>query len=305
MPQLYPDQSQTQSLSPTGQPVTQSPSPAPPKQQQDGLGSHDPIVTLTQSMLTMAQTIGTMAETICTMASPLEHSAKDLEARWAMNGVLRRHFETLSKDLDDKQQRLTVEQKELKDREGQAKQKSDDAEKKLQQAIETEAKSLEREKQLRPLQAVKEFADQTWPSCLRGVDYWEEWRRGLLDLAKDRPEAALLVVAFHRFCASERTGEDQELWDALRELGQRLYQFYQSQDDQNQNVISQIADALNSSSNGRFKLVPVKPGAFPDQQYMNYPQGMGINTVKEVRNWAIYKTSPGGTMQLVQKAVVK
>ncbi len=348
MPQLYPDQSQTQSLSPTGQPVTQSPSPAPPKQQQDGLGTHDPIVTLTQSMLTMAQTIGTMA-------SPLERSAKDLEARWQMNEILRRELDKqsdrlrkLSEELEKKEQKLVEREENVQQREKVAENKHNEAAERLKKAEEVENKNKQDEERIKPLldqektineekaaaekarqdaenerkaaddykkvaeaakaetqeykQAIEEFETQHWPSSLRGGD-WDEWRKRLVEDAKSRPDAALLVVAFHRFCASDKTTDDQELQDALQELGQRLYKYYKSQDNENQDVIRRIANALSSSSNGKFCLVVVTPGHPPNEQLMNYQPGLA--TVKEVRNWAIrYQTSPGGTMQLVRKADV-
>jgi chromosome segregation ATPase len=139
--------------------------------------------------------------------------------------------------------------------------------------------------------------DQSWPKCLSD-GRWNEWRTVLQEAAKQDASAALVIAAFHRFCAAEKAADPQEVSTALQELGSRLYRFTQDAEQ-----VAKVGAALNETANGRFLLKFARPEDPPAEQWMNYQPGLG--SVRQVRNWAVYKPGPSGVVQIASKADVQ
>ena len=85
---------------------------------------------------------------------------------------------------------------------------------------------------------------------------------------------------------------------ALQDLGSRLYRYTTDADK-----VAQIATAINETANGRFLLKFARPGDPASDQWMNYQPGLA--TVRQVRNWAVYKSGPTGAMVIAFKADVQ
>jgi chromosome segregation ATPase len=154
---------------------------------------------------------------------------------------------------------------------------------------------------LKQAQTIKDqiliLQSQSWPQCLSDTR-WNEWRANLQESAKQDANAALVLAAFHRFCAAEKAADSQEISSALQDLGGRLYRFT---DDVER--IAQIGATLNEAANGRFQLKFARPGEPTADQWMNYQPGIG--SVRQVRNWAVYKPGPSGGLQIASKADVQ
>lgn len=146
-------------------------------------------------------------------------------------------------------------------------------------------------------QNILELQNQVWPPCLSG-ERWIPWRSDLQDKAKRDASAALLVAAFHRFRAAEKATDPGELCSALQDLGRRLYA-----DTADPELVAQIGTAFNEASASRFQLKFARPGEPTSDQWMNYQPGLG--SIRQVRNWAVFKVGTTGGFQIASKADVQ
>jgi len=144
---------------------------------------------------------------------------------------------------------------------------------------------------------IETLQPQFWPASLSG-EQWHKWRASLQEKGKQDANSALVIASFHRLCAAEKAVVSQELCAALHEVGHRLYT-----ETNNPEFVAQIATALNEAAGGRFWLKFARPGESPSDEWMKYQPGMP--SVRQVRNWAVFKVDSAGGRQIAFKADVQ
>lgn len=228
-----------------------------------------------------ASKLATDAERIAGVNKKKEEELKQAEDRI---NQLRLQEAKINKDKDDAEKARKEAASDLK--------AAEDA------RAETDAK-LQQAKELKD--QIANLESQSWPQWLRD-GAWYQWRSALLAKAKLDGNAALVVAAFHRFCAAEKAVDSAlEIASALQDLGSRLYRCYPTEDKD----IAQIGKAFNESAKGRFLLKFARVGDPTADQWMNYQPGRA--SVSKVLNWAVYKpgVTPGSPQIIASKAVVE
>ncbi len=191
---------------------------------------------------------------------------------------------------------LLRKEQEIKDQEKNAKLARQEAENDLNAAkVERESAEATFNQNRQLKEQISSLRSQSWPFCLNN-DPWDKWQKDLLEKANQDANAALLVAAFHRFCAALKSADPTEVYNALQDLGKRLYAATNDPE-----FVARIGTAFNETSENKFKLNFALPGQPTVDQWMNYQPGLG--SVRQVRNWAVYKPGTSG-FQIASKADV-
>jgi hypothetical protein len=245
-------------------------------------------------------------------AQTLEIASRQLKQSWEISDHLSAGMTREFDRLKEKERHLIEKEGDLAAREALLARSRAEVEEKARQAAvdtaraaeesaaaskrseEASQKEADNAKEAERISEIQRLAQEIWPDCLSG-EKWEQWKKDLYQRRTADSNTALLLAAFHRFCAAQTGNNSPEVYAALEQIGKYLYLQTESPD------VTGICTSFNEAGKERFSVQEVRAGDAPQDTWMNYEPGLG--RVKHVNGWAVFKGS-GPTRKLVSKAEV-
>jgi hypothetical protein len=262
----------------------------------------------------LAEAREALAQELTALEKQLEEKRREIEAAAGEAANARQRAEKEMLDAETRardaaaalQAQITPLKKELEELKGQlaedkktvteAAQVRLDKEQIVRDAAALAAQREKYEDYNREVQKTRLLLERVWPRWLHhpSLTTWRQRLETQLSAPTVTPSLGLLFAALHGCAAASRDNSDPKtLYDALREVGRRLYASLR-EDDENASesdcahVAEQWAQAINVEYAGRGEVEAPLPGSAANSQWMTFqPRGGSSPDILSVRSWCV------------------